>query len=180
MEKQLRSLSITDEFVKIAFAEADFIAGSSDEAEEADDDKISEHLFTVKSGIRPHKDLTDAMKKLRKLGLEALEINLADAKDLHQWDVVGINIAGSTTMQKSRLIMTLEKNVKATGKGAKIKTGQITMYPDAEDKVKFPYVDKLTPMIEILIDEAFQYLDGKTDNEGTQYALFPKRELAEA
>lgn len=177
MEKQLRSLAISDEFVKITFVEGDYIAGSTD-AEE-DDDKVSEHLYSVKSAIRPHKDLTAAMKKLRKLGLEALEINLADDKDVHQWDCVGINIAGNVTLQKSRLVMTLEKKVRATGKGAKIKTDQITMYPDAEDKVKFPFVDKLTPLIEEVCDEAFAYLGGKTDDEGAQYVLFPERELVE-
>ena len=178
MEKQLRSLSISDEFVKITFVEADYIAASNENEEE--DDKVSEHLFSVRSAIRPHKDLTDAMKKLRKLGLEALEINVADAKDVHQWDCVAINIAGSITLQKSRLIMTLEKNVKATGKGAKIKTGQITMYPDAEDKVKFPFADKLTPLIEDVCREAFEYLNGKTDDDGTQYVLFPEGQLVEA
>lgn len=76
--------------------------------------------------------------------------------------------------------MTLGKNIKATGKVCKIKTSQITMYPDAEDKMKFPYVDKLTPMIETVITEALAYLNGKMDDEGTQFALFPEREAVHA
>lgn len=180
MQRELRSLEITDDFVKIAFVEGDQIAGTSESEEGEEGDKVIEDLYTTKSPRRPHKDLTDAMKKLRKLGLEALEINLADAKDVHQWDVLAINIAGNVTLQKSRLVMTLGKNIKATGKVAKIKTSQITMYPDAEDKMKFPYVDKLTPMIETVITEALAYLNGKMDDEGTQFALFPEREAVHA
>jgi hypothetical protein len=175
MDKQLRSLSITDEHVKISFVEADYFAGSSDNEEE-DNDKISEHHFSVKSGITPHKDLTDSMKKLRRLALDALEINLADAKDYYQWDVTGINIAGNYTEKKSRLVISLAKNVKSTGKAFALKTGQITMYPDAEDKVKFPFADKITPIVEDIIEECWSYLNGKYEEEG-QYVLFPDKEL---
>jgi hypothetical protein len=180
MERHLRKLEITDEFVKIAFVEGDQIASTSENLEEEEGDKVIEDTYNVKSPRRPHKDLTDAMKKLRKLGLEALEINLADVKDVHQWDVLALDIAGNVTMQKSRVVMTLGKRIKATGKVSKIKTGQITMYPDAEDKVKFPYVDKLTPMIETAITEALAYLDGKMDEDGKQFALFPEREAQHA
>jgi len=179
MERQLRSLEITDEKVKIKFVEAAYIAGTS-ENEEEDDDKVSEHKFTTESGLQPHKDLTDSMKKLRRLALEALEINLADTKDYSAWNVVAINIAGNVTEKKSRLVMTLEKEVKATGKGAKIKTGQITMYPDQADKVKFPFADKISPIIEDIIEECWSYLNGKYDeSENGQYVLFPNRELIE-
>ncbi len=177
MEKQLRYLAITDEYVKIAFVESDFIAGSG-EGEEQDDDKVQEHLFTVKSMLRPHKDLSDSMKKLRRLALEVLEINLAETKDYSAWNVTAINIAGSVTLQKCRLVMTLSKKVKLTGKECPIKTPQITLFPDAEDKVKFPFADKIAPIIEDIIEECWSYLNGKSEDEG-QYALFPNRELIE-
>lgn len=174
MEKQLRSLQISDEFVKIAFVESDFIAASEDS--ETDDDQVQEHLFTVKSMLTPHKDLTDSMKKLRRLALEALEINLAETKDYSAWNVTAIHIAGSVTQQKCRLIMTLSKKVKLTGKECPIKTGQITLYPDAEEKVMFPFADKLAPIVEDIVEEVWSYLQGKTEDE-SQYALFPDREL---
>lgn len=181
MEKQLRSLLITDKLVKIAFVEADYIAGSSDN-EEDDNDSVREHKHTCASPIQPHKDLTDSMKKLRKLALEALEINLAEAKDAYTFDVIGISIAGNVSMKKSRLKIKLGKNIKLTGKQCPIETGQITMYPDQEEKVKFPNADKISPIIEDIIEEVWEYLKGtKTgDEEGRQFALFPERDLQTA
>lgn len=124
---------------------------------------------------RPHKDLTDSMKKLRKFALEALGIELADeSKQLKEWIVPCIELAGDHTVQQARVKITLGKLVESTGKVAEIKTGQITMYPSAEEKAKYPNADKIAPIVEDIIEEVWSYLNGKHENKtNPQLALFP-------
>ena len=69
--------------------------------------------------------------------------------------------------------MTLAKTVKRTGKVCKMKTTQITMYPDPDDVNAYKDADKLTMKIEEVIMEAWEYLNGKYDeSDFSQLPLF--------
>ncbi len=178
MEKQLRSLAISDEKVKIKFVELEAIAASKDS--KTDDDKAKGHKWGCESTNIPHKDLTDSMKKLRKHGFEILGLDI-DSKDLSRWNCSMIKISGDYLLKKARVILQLSVRSKLTGKLSYIETGQVTMYPDAEDAVKYHDADKMTVVIEDCIEEAFSYLNGKYgEDEMSDLPLFAKREAVEA
>lgn len=188
MDIQIKSLAITqNEEVVIGFARVDALAGSiepeaGDDAEDDDRVKVPKGSFT--SPYKPHKDLLDAMAKLRKHAIEILELQLKSTSD---WSVTAIKIAGDVTEKKSRVQLRLSKWVKRTKKMVHMGyTPQVTMYPSDEDAVKYSKADELTAAIEEVIDEATQYLDGKygdddlTEEQCAQLALFPERELQPA
>lgn len=174
-ERQLLNLKIAEDLnhVEIKFAEVN--ARESDSEEE---DDIKQNTFTAESTNRPHKDFVDAMKKLRKHGLAILGIELADeAKQLKNWTVSGIKISGDMLLKQSRVILTLSKKVDLTGKIARIKTGQVTLYPKVDDAVKYHDADKLANLVEDVVKEAWAYLfSGKYESEtNPQLALFPEK-----
>lgn len=175
MERQLRSLSIKPDCSEIKITFAEVLAHESDGDEESD---ITTNEFSVKSATRPHKDLMDSMKKLRKFGLECLEIELAEeSKSLKNWNCSGIKISGDLLMKQSRVVMELSKKVELTGKVAKIKTPQVTMYPQADDSVKYPNADKMTAIIDDIVEEVWSFIRGKYDDSfAGQLPLFADRE----
>lgn len=176
-ERQLKSLTIKPDFsrIKITFAEV-----TTHEPVEGDDENVvTSNEFSVSSANRPHKDLLDSMKKLRRYGLEILEIELADeAKSIKNWNVGSIKISGDLLLKQSRVELTLDKKIELTGKVAKIKTSQVTMYPQVDDAVKYHNADKMTAIIEDIVEEVWSFLNGKydSDTDPNQLALFPDRE----
>lgn len=171
-------MAISDEKVKIKFVELEAIAASKDS--KTDDDKAKGHKWGCESTNIPHKDLTDSMKKLRKHGFEILGLDI-DSKDLSRWNCSMIKISGDYLLKKARVILQLSVRSKLTGKLSYIETGQVTMYPDAEDAVKYHDADKMTVVIEDCIEEAFSYLNGKYgEDEMSDLPLFAKREAVEA
>lgn len=174
MERKISSISITDEKVKVQFSEIAFNAGSSDSGDgEEDNDSANEVKYQVESKNKPHKNFKNCMTSLRKHALAICEIT-ADSKELPQWDVRAIKIAGDVLMKKSRVVITLSKTVKSTGKECLLVCPQVTMYPDSEEKVKYHDADKLAVAIEDLLSEAEEYLAGKySDEDAEQLPLFP-------
>lgn len=174
-ERQLLNLKIAEDlnYVKIKFSEID--------PEETDDpEDIDINKFTAESTRRPHKDFVDSLKKLRKHGLAILGIKLDDeAKQLRNWTVSAIKISGDMLLKQSRVVMTLSLRSDLTGKITPIKVSQVTMYPKADEKVKYHDADKMTAVIEEISQEAWSYIFKGKYEKGTnpQLALFAEKVL---
>lgn len=180
-EKQLRKLKITDDEVIINFVEL-----SNDEQPTNPDDPNGEldlsesetasliNEFQVKGKFKPHKDLTDSMKKLRKFALEICEIEV-DSKDLPNWNVSALKIDGDLLMKQSRVTLTLTKKVKRTEKLISFNTPQTTMYGESE----YHNAEKMAPVIEDVVEEAWSYLDGTKREQEGQLPLFTRGETIE-
>jgi hypothetical protein len=176
-ERQLLSLKISSDLddVEIMFTETS-IFEIPDGAEPDAENDIRQNTFKVNSNNRPHKDLTNSMLKLRKHCLDILGIELSDeSKAIKHWIVPEIKIDGDVFKKQSRVSMVLAKHVELTGKVTGMKVPQVTMYPKSDDKVKYHAVDKMTSIVEDIIEECWMYLDGKYE-EGLdgQLALFPR------
>ena len=159
-EKQLRQITLAPDLSKVTikFIQLNQLE-ASDEGEVEDDEAMAANEYTVVGSFAPHKDLIDAMKKVRKHGLAWLGIELADeAKALKNWSTTRITLAGDHTMKKSRVKIQLGLNVEQTGFVAHIETGQITIYPKTEDKAKYWDTDKLAKEVDKIIDECGEYL----------------------
>lgn len=177
-DRQLRKLSISPNGeVKVTFIEV-LLTGSieervTDELTESENASVVNE-FTVKSPLRPHKDLLDAMKKLRGHGMDICEMFL-DSKARAHYDISSIKIVGDVLMKQSRVIMTISKEVKRTGKYIHWDTPQTTMYGESE----YPKAEEMSRLIENVIEETWLYLDGKGELDN-QLPLFPKIELQTA
>jgi hypothetical protein len=180
-ERQLKVLVIEPDFSSIYVSFMELI--TTEPTGEQDESPVYKIPFEAYPPFRPHKDLINAMKQLRKYALETLEIELADAsKALKFFNVTGLKISGDLLLKQSRVEMTITKLVERTGKMVKIKCPQVTMYPQAEEMVKFPNADQITKYVEAVITEVWAYLDGKFEEENenlSQLSLFPARHFAE-
>jgi len=176
-EKHLNGLSVSDDLnkVQISFTETSILP-IPDGADPEMDNEVITNEFKVKSESRPHKDLINSMKKLRKHGLAIIGIELADeSKQLSNWIVTKIKISGDVFKQQSRVEIFLGVRSDLTGKISELSCGQVTMYPKDDEKVKYVDAPKMTAIIEDIIEECWSYLDGKCE-EGMnpQMSLFPK------
>jgi hypothetical protein len=166
--KQIRSIKIKGDLssVSIGFEEAKEIEGDEEE------DVVIKNHYSVKSKYRPHKDFTDAMKKLRKNALEVCEITV-DSKSIGDWNVSGLSVAGDMEMKQSRVILTVTKTVKKTGKEISFKTPQVTMFPEKDEENRYHNAEELTKGIVKAIEEAMKYMGGKYDDSAEdQLPLF--------
>lgn len=175
IEKKLRVLNISADLeVSVTFDEV-----ITTEAEGQDDEAgVINNSFFVKSKHTPHKDFTDALKKLRPFALEICEMS-SDTKEKSSWAVTSIKISGDLLMKTSRVVLMLGKELKG---GKILKVGpspQVTMYPTAEEKVPYHNADKMANAIEAIEREVWLYLGGKYEQSG-QIALFPEKEAVEA
>lgn len=118
---------------------------------------------------RPHPKLLEDVKSLRKLALAYMNIT-TDATQLTEWTVSQVNITGDYLLKQSRAVITLSKYNKHTGKYCKMTIPQITMYPEKEERMKYPNADKITSIIESVINETWKFLNHSSKN---QMALFP-------
>ncbi len=169
-DKQLRSLHLSDdhETVTIKWHEVRIQEAEGDDASSQKTNK-----FSCKGAIRPHKDLVDSMKKLRKFALELLEIQV-DSKTVNEWIVSEIKIAGDVDHEQSRVVITLGKKVERTGAIKLIDTPQAVMFPTTEDLKVYENTDKMTQVILDLIEESWNYLNGKIEEgQPEQLPLFP-------
>lgn len=175
-ERQLRKVKISNDFdsVEVAFVliNPNEQVPTEEEEDEESDGSVKPNEYKTKSHNRPHKDLTDSMKKLRKHALEICEITI-DSKEISSWNVAAMDISGDYLMKQSRVILTLSHFVKSTGKVISFKTPQITMYPEKSDAVKYHGADKMTTIIEDVIEEVWSYLAGKYEQKG-QLPIFPE------
>src|SRR6478609_9122383 len=162
-EKQFRSIRISPDLDEVKLTFETITTREIIEGEE--ENQIKGHKYSITGKISPHKDLTDLMKKLRKYALAVNEIEV-DSKDLPKWTVQAVSISGDYLLKKSRVIMTLAKEVKRTGKVAIMKTSQVTMYPQMDE-------EKMSEIIEAIIEETWLYLNGKSDYDDNQLQLFP-------
>lgn len=170
--KLLKSLRIIDKEasgVKINFVEEVILPPR--DGEEESTTKMIPHK--IDGPFRPRKQMIDSMKKLRKFALELLEIEV-DSRDIAHWTVSQIKISGDILKKNSRVVMTLAKFVKATGKMSEIKCGEITMYPTVDDKVKYHKAEEVTAIIEDIVEEVWLYMEGQHD-EG-DLAVFTRNE----
>jgi hypothetical protein len=168
-EKQITSIKIDDDLngVKIGFG---YSVLSETESQEEENDFIPTQ-YHIKSKLRPHKDFIDSMKQLRKHGLEICEMAV-DSKELKEWTVAGFKIAGDMILHKSRVVLEMSKKVQRTNKIIKFKTPQVTMFPEKEDELRYVDAEKLTVLIEAVIDQAWAYLNGKFEDSDIQLKLF--------
>lgn len=141
---------------------------------------MQKHKFN--SDIPAHYDLTGSLRKLRKMGMSFAEVELAE-KQITQWETIQLNIAGDYILEKSRAVIVLGKKVKATGKVIPFVCPQFAMWPQEDEegakKEMFDPIDvaKATEIILDVIEEVWQYLDGKkTGVASLQMSLFPQRE----
>jgi|SRR5690242_4629698 len=182
MEKKLRQFTISPKGEKtIQFIEEVITAGlkvaKDAEDEDEDEDATSANRYTIKSENEPHKDLWECMKDLKKHAMDVCEIGIA-GKELGSWSVTGIKVAGDVVMKKSRVQLQLSKYVKRTKKTISFWSPQVTMYPDKSGtEVEYENVDKLTEVVEALIDEVFAYIAGKYQEDG-QLPLFVDERVA--
>ncbi len=167
-DRQIQGIKITPNLDTVKIKLASIV--SVDDTGEEEADNIVGNMFVITGKHRPHKDFVDAMKKLRKSGLELLEITTDSVTD---WTVQEISISGDVVMKQSRVVMTLAKKIKRTGKVSTIKTPQTTMYPEKEDDQRFAGAEAMSKLIESCIDEAVKYLNGKYESDEKQLPLFP-------
>lgn len=144
-----------------------------DENAESDLKKIP---YSVDSPIRPHKDLYESMKKLRKHALELLGLDYIanDPKNIKPFTVCKIKIAGDYLMKQSRVKMWLSMFVEDTGKIVSIEVPETTMYGES----KYHNIEKMTAIIEDIVEETWSYLEGKNGEDeykNGQLVLFPAR-----
>jgi hypothetical protein len=183
MERNLKFASFdNDGHVIIKLQEVSHIANETPEAigdEEESGDETNTDGFGLDSYRKPHKDFIDCFKKLRRLALAACDIGVEPKEVTDSWNVFAVKIDGNIETKQSRVLITLQKFVKRTGKYIRFKTPQITMYPEKDDVQAFKDADKITVIVEDLIEECWAYSDGtKTGEEkkkaAVQMALFPK------
>lgn len=167
-EKQITSVKIEDDLngVKIGFGYSTMV-----ENEDSGDNNFSPIDHGIKAQLRPHKDFVDAMKSLRKYGLEICEMTV-DSKEIKDWSVLGFKIVGDMTLHKSRVVLEMAKKVQRTNKIIKFRTPQVTMFPEKEDTERYAEAEKLTRLIEQVITEAWAYLNGKFEDQEIQLKLF--------
>jgi len=178
IDRQLVHLKLAPDLssVKIKFNDIVTLPGAEQDEEEGES-SIRKIPYTVDGPFRPHKDLVNSMKKLRKHALDILGIKLEDeSKQIGEWSVIEIKIQGDVLTKQSRVTMKLAKLVELTKAVCPIKVPQVTMYPAADDQVKYHAADKMTVIIEDIIEEVWSYLNGKYDETiepNQQFALFP-------
>jgi hypothetical protein len=137
---------------------------------QGDESRNSNTIYTADSDEPPHANLTNALTKLRKLALVALNIP-SDSKTLPEWQVKGFKLNGDHNIHQSRVVIELNKFVEWTKGSHPISTPEITMYGD---DAQFEKVVELTSQIEDVISECWSYLNGDYQKETGQLPLFPR------
>jgi len=164
--RQLRKISIDAKGkVKIDFVELS-VTKEHETGDEMAEDETVVNEYSVRSPHAPHKDLLDSMKKLRKFALEICEM-IFETKALTFYDISAIKINGDVAMKQSRVIFTISKEVRRTGKFVKIVTPETTMYGESE----YERAAEMSKLVEVVIQEALMYLDGKGAQD-SQMKLF--------
>lgn len=175
-DKQITKIKIAADESKVIICFNNLIKtdtpNGTEEEEDEEDSSLISNEYQIKGKHRPNQEFLDAMKGMRKLTLEACEISV-DSKELPTWTVSGIKIAGDVFLKKSRVVLTLAKTVKRTGKVIELNSPQITMYPEQDDLSRFHAADKLSKLIEEVIEHAWDYLNGNYgDEDPAQLPLF--------
>lgn len=172
-ERQLRKLKVSPDLNEVA---VDWVEVRTHETQDGSESEIKKPKHRTVGDYRPHKDLVNKLKKLRKHGLDMLGIELADmSKDLGKWSVLQIKIDGDLLLKQSRLKIVLGIKNDKTGKVSKIETQQMTMYPAVDDAAKYHAADEVARIMEEIQEEVWLYCEGKFESEpkpNQQLALF--------
>lgn len=167
IERHLRELSVSDDSVYGHFTE---IMDVPPDVEGNPSRRIIRN-YKMTCDDKPQDNLSNSMKKLRKIALESAEFEVSN-KTLPDWNVSKIKISGDVILHQSRVVMTLAKTVNRTGKVIPIVVPEITMYGNSE----FAKADEMTKIIEDIIEEYWAYLNG--DYTPNQISIFPKKRIA--
>lgn len=168
-DKQIRKIEISDDLTSVR---VEFARVSAQEPPEGMEESIVlVDEYKVSSDRKPHQDLINAMKVLRKSALDVCEMKVVD-KNIGDFNVTSIKISGDMLLKQSRVELTVSKLVPRTGKYVKWKTPQVTMYGNSE----YDKADELTALIEKAVNEALAYLGGKYEHDN-QLPLFENIEL---
>lgn len=180
-DKQLSKLKLSPDLnkVTIGFTDTQTSHTAAEESEGMDEEKKISNEHTVRSSNRPHKNLSDSMKSLRKFGLELCDIEVS-SKHIKDWTVSAISISGDMTLRQSRVVMTLSKEC-PTGKVIEFKVPQVTMYPEKEAEDRYHNAEKMSVIIEDIVEEAWAYLGGRyevemSDQLPIMFGITPKLE----
>lgn len=182
-DKQFKSVKITPDLNKV---QVKFIEKIIMEPLPGQDDSQEYHIpHQCTPPFRPHKDLIESLKKLRRPALDFIGINLADvSKDVKEFTVLSIKIAGNMDLKQSRVTIILAKKVDKLDELVEFPIPQIIMYPNEEEKVTYWNSDKIAPIVEDIVEEVWSYLyHGKFDDslpeakQLKQLNLFQVREL---
>lgn len=156
-DRQLRKIKITPDLkVEVSFIERVIIAPKDGMAEDSKQ-VMNEYLVVCKH--KPHADLTNALLKLRKHAFDLCELNV-ESKDLSNYTVASLVISGDQVLRQSRALITLSKWIKRVNKAVHIVCPQTIMYEDSE----YEKASEMTKQIEAVINEVWQYLNGKNDD----------------
>lgn len=167
VDKQLSFVEITDSMrVNIHFSKLITKPLTDGDSE----NETLDIVHKVSSKIRPHKDLVNAMKRLRKIALEICEMPEPESKELQDYTVSAVKIHGDMFLRKSRATLTIAKKVKRTGKIVKIVTPQTVMYGQSD----YHQADTMAQMIEEVVKEAWAYIETGKCDEGDQLPLFER------
>lgn len=154
IDRQFRKLEISeDNKVKVKFVEV--ITNPSSHPE--NDNEITVRKYAVESEDLPHPDLIDLVKKLKVHALAVNEMEIEDSKKRGDYRVSSIQVDGDLLLQKSRVKFVISKTVNRTNGEIKIETGQTTMYGESN----YAEHEKMSKIIEDLIEEVWLYLSGK-------------------
>lgn len=158
-KKQIKSISMKPDLSKVT-VHFDYSLESAQSEE--DDDEVDK---IIKTNIRPHKDFVDVMKKLRKLALDIISIK-ADAKEIAEYFVTELKIAGNMELHQSRCAMKLMRNIDKTGVKYTIPVPQTEMFPDAENKKKYAKHEELAALVYEACKQAMAFIGGKYEITG--------------
>lgn len=173
-DKQLSKIKVSSDLnsVTIGFTDTLTTHTAAEGDGGMDEEKKILNKYQAKLSHRPHKDLTDSIKKLRKFALELVDIKV-DNKDIGDWTVSCVSLSGDVTLRQSRAVLTLAKEC-PTGKVIEFKCPQVTMYPEKEAEDRYHNAEKMSEIIEDLIEEGWSYLMGKMseDSDGQLPLMF--------
>lgn len=180
-DKQLTKLKLSADLNEVTIEFTDTITNhtAAEDEEGIDREEKIQNFYKVVGARRPHKNLSDSMKSLRKHALALCGIEVS-SKHIGDWTVSEISITGDMTLRQSRCIMKLAKEC-PTGKVVEFKVPQVTMYPIQDEEQRYHDAEKMSVTIEDIVEEAWAYLAGRYETEVSgqlplMFAIEPKLE----
>ena len=158
-KKAIRSISMKADLSKVAVHFDYALESAQDEENDDEVDKI------IKTNIRPHKDFVDVMKKLRKLALDIISIK-ADAKEIGEYFVTELKIAGNMELHQSRVSMKVSRHIAKSGVKYALPIPQTEMFPEKENKKAYHKHEELATLVYEACKQAMLFIGGKYETSG--------------
>jgi len=165
-DKQIKKIKLHPDLSKVRIEWDNLVTSTEAEDEES---KPLKNEYGVTGRYKPRKEFVDTMKKLRKFGHELCGMTV-ESKEIGDWTVSEVSFAGDVLLKQSRAVLKLSKET-PTGKLIDFKCPQVTMYPEKDDESRYTGAEKMSVILEDLIEEAWLYLNGEYADEG-QLPLF--------